>query len=262
MTIYGRQNIKRELQLVIIALVTLLSVQSGQASSSLPTEVTLVNDPYPPYVMPAGHPLGPGIDMEIALQVLKNLGIEVTVELMPFRRVLATLEAGQADMTTSLSFRKERDAYLLWSRPYRKDVRYIFFTRRDSSFNPQRLDDLSGKDVGMVSGFVFPPAFIENRDIRKTEAPHMESLVNMLLADRFDAIIVNSVVGRYQLQATGRMTEVKEAQFELVTPGSKGTVMAFSRARNHEELVRHFDQELERMLSDGAIERIVEKYLE
>ena len=224
-------------------------------------EFVLANSPYPPYVMPENHPLGPGIDMEIALRALEKLGIRATVRIAPFKRVLAMLEEGQADMTTTLSYRAERDAYLLWSEPYRTDTAYVFFTVKGSPFDPARLEDLRGRTVGMVRGFAYPQSFAGDPHITRVEAPHMESLVGMLLAGRFDAIIVNSMAGRYELQATGRMGDVRQAPFEIRTPDDRGTVMGFSKVRGHEDLLGRFNAEMRRMVADGTVDAIAGRYL-
>ena len=171
------------------------------------------------------------------------------------------LEAGQADLTTSLSYRAERDEYLCWSLPYRTDTNYIFFTRRDSDFEPGRIEDLRGRRVGVVRGFVFPAAFADDPAIEKVEAPHIPSLLAMLLEGRFDALIVNSIVGKHELKATGRMAEVRQAPFILQTPGDKGTVMGFSKARLSRDFVGRFDEQIRKMLGDGTIGRIEAKYL-
>lgn len=125
----------------------------------LPAAVILENSSYPPYVMPENQSGGPGIDMEIAMTALEKMGVRTMVKLVPFKRVLAMLEEGQADLTTSLSYRPDRDAYLYWSLPYRTDTNYVFFTRKDSAFQPERIEDLRGRKVGVVRGFVFPSAF-------------------------------------------------------------------------------------------------------
>ena len=245
----------------LAAALVILASQTIAWSQELPPEVILVNSPYPPYVMPEGDPNGPGIDMEIAMQALGNLGVRATVTMVPFKRVLAMLEEGQADLTTSLSFRQEREAYLLWSRPYRTGASYVFFTRKGAAFPPRRIEDLRGRTVGVVRGFVFPPAFSEDQDIRKVEAPHIASLMNMLLEGRFDALIVNSLAGRYELLATGRIDEVEQAPFSLVTPGDKGTFMGFSKVRTRPEFVERFNAEIAKMQADGTIRRIEDKYL-
>jgi polar amino acid transport system substrate-binding protein len=245
----------------IIFYLALLSFSGQALAQPLPEEVILANAPYPPYVMPEKHAGGPGIDMEIAMTALENMGVRAVVKLAPFKRVLAMLEEGQAELTTSLSFRAERDEYLHWSLPYRTDTSYIFFTRKDSAFQPERIEDLRGMKVGVVRGFVFPAAFAEDPDIEKVEAPHIPSMLAMLLEGRFDALIVNSIVGKHEMLATGRMAEVKQAPFSLRSPNDKGTVMGFSKARVSREFVDRFNAELRKMLNDGTIDRIEDKYL-
>jgi ABC-type amino acid transport substrate-binding protein len=246
----------------IILYLALLSFPGQTVAQPLPAEMILANSPYPPYVMPENHSDGPGIDMEIAMTALENMGVRTVIKLIPFKRVLAMLEEGQADLTTSLSYRAERDEYLHWSLPYRTDTSYIFFTRKDSSFQPERIEDLRDRKVGVVRGFVFPSAFADDPAIEKVVAPHIPSLLGMLLEGRFDALIVNSIVGKHELMATGRMAEVKQAPFSLRTPGDKGTVMGFSKLRVSREFVERFNEELRKMLDDGTIGRIEEKYLD
>lgn len=246
---------------ILIAMAFLAFLLPGMISRAANTEFILANAPYPPFVMPTGHPEGPGIDMEIAMRVLERLGITAQVRIEPFKRVLAMLEEGRADMTTSLSFREDRDRYLLWSTPYRNDTTYIFYVRNDSAFAPRKLEDLRGRTVGMARGFVFPEAFMQDSAIAKGEAPHMKSLAAMLLEGRFDAIIVNSLAGRHELKATGRMNEIRQAPFSIMSPGDAGTFMGFSRARVHRDLVRRFNAELERLKADGVIDEIERKYL-
>ncbi len=84
----------------------------------------------------------------------------------------------------------------------------------------------------------------------------------MLLEGRFDALIVNSIVGKHELKATGRMAQVRQAPFILQTPGDKGTVMGFSKARVSREFLVRFDEEIRKILGDGTIGRIEEKYLD
>jgi polar amino acid transport system substrate-binding protein len=246
----------------IILYLAVLSFPGQALAQPLPAEVILANSPYPPYVMPENQSGGPGIDMEIAMTALENMGVRTVVKLVPFKRVLAMLEAGQADLTTSLSHRAERDEYLYWSLPYRTDTSYIFFTRSDSAFEPERIEDLRGRKVGVVRGFVFPSAFADDPAIEKVEAPHIPSMVGMLLEGRFDALIVNSIAGKHELKATGRMAEVRQAPFILRTPGDKGTVMGFSRARVSRDFVDSFDAEIRKMLGNGTIGRIEAKYLD
>jgi polar amino acid transport system substrate-binding protein len=222
----------------------------------------IANAPYPPFVMPEGHALGPGIDMEIAIEALRRMGIRANVQMYPFTRVLAALKSGEAQLTTTLSFNADRDAYLRWSAPYRSGSGYLIFTLRSANFTPTALEDLRGKSVGVVRGFVYPPAFSANAGIAKIEAPDSESLIKMFFAERFDAIITNSIVGSYDLKASGRMAEAYQAPFVLQSQDNRATVMGFSKQAVSADIVERFNRELSAMQADGSMARIERKYLE
>jgi polar amino acid transport system substrate-binding protein len=222
----------------------------------------IANAPYPPFVMPEGHALGPGIDMEIAIEALRRVGIRASVQMYPFTRVLAALKSGEAQLTTTLSFNAERDAYLRWSAPYRSGSGYLIFTLSSGGFKPAALEDLRGKSVGVVRGFVYPPAFSANAGIAKIEAPDSESLIKMFFAGRFDAIITNSIVGSYDLKTSGRMAEAYQAPFVLQSQDNRATVMGFSKQAVSADIVERFNRELSAMQADGTMANIERKYLE
>jgi polar amino acid transport system substrate-binding protein len=199
--------------------------------------------------------------MEIAVTALANLGVKANIQLVPFKRALAMIEAGEADLTTTLSFREDRDAYLLWSAPYRDDTGYVFFTSNDSKFKPKSLIELRNHTVGIVKGYTYPSAFTDDPLIKKVEAQDMKSLVAMLLVGRFDVMIVNSIVGKFELKATGQLNQVTQADFELRSKDAKGTTMGFSKVKKLNPLVEAFNKQLLEMKANGTIARIEKKYL-
>jgi len=212
--------------------------------------------------MDDGSKAGPGIDMEIAVKVLSNLGVKTKIQLVPFKRALAMLESGDADLTTTLSFREDRDAYLLWSAPYRTDTAYVFYTPKNSTFVPKNLAELSKHKLGLITGFAYPDALGKIPDLIRVEAPDTEKLVTMLLGGRFEVMIVNSIVGKYELTSTGKRNEVQQLGFELRGTDAKGTVMGFSKKKNLGALVVAFNAELKKMKADGSLDKIEGKYLD
>ena len=87
----------------------------GPAWAQAPRRLLLVNAPYPPFVMEAGDPEGEGMDVEIARQALEPAGYELGLQLFPWRRALAMLEQGAADLTTTLSLSGDRQRFLRYS---------------------------------------------------------------------------------------------------------------------------------------------------
>lgn len=251
------QAARRPTALALVASV----IACAAYAQARPRELLMINTPYPPYVMPADHPVGPGIDVELASLALERIGVAVKISMVPFARGLFMLENGEAQLTTTLSVRDDRGAYLYWSTPYRTDVSYHFYVPADGAFIPRSIEELRGKTVGTVRGFFYPAPFAEDEAIRKLEAPDMPSLVAMGAARRFDAIIVNGIVGKYEIAVSGRAAQLTEAPFEIRSPDSRGTVFGFSKKAVAPDLVGAFNRELERLIADGTLRRITEKYL-
>ena len=113
----------------------------------------------------------------------------------------------------------------------------------------------------MARGFVFPEAFMQDRAIGKDEAPHMKSLAAMLRQAVSTPSSSTGLAGRYELQQTGRMNEIRQVPFSIGSPDDAGTFMGFSRARLHRNLVRRVNAELERMKAEGVVGEIEQKYL-
>ena len=64
------------------------------------------------------------------------------------------LKVGLADLTTTISRRDDREAYLRFTAPYRLGANYCFYTRRGSPVRIGSLDDLRDSrdiDAGWVS---------------------------------------------------------------------------------------------------------------
>ena len=144
-----------------LTLGTLAFFASVSALAAPNKTLVLVNDPYPPYVMPAGDKIGPGIDIEIAKEALSRGGYQVEVKLVPFKRVMVMLENGEADFTTTLSFKPERDKFLDWSSSYRDETIYHFYVAKGKTWPATTLADFKGKRLGVTAGFSYPKA-IEN----------------------------------------------------------------------------------------------------
>jgi|GEM_PF-1949983 len=251
---------------MVFASATLLSVNAmaqGKAAGGK-SKIVLINDSYPPFVMEAGNPLGEGMDVEIAREALKrgsNGKIEVEVKLVPWKRVLKTLEDGAADFTTSISYKKERDAFLDWSDAYRSMTTYYFYTKKGSPLKLTKLEELEGKRLGVTAGFTYPDEISKNDKIKKEDAPDIKLSMEKLLKDRTDYIVVNSVAGLWSLKEGKFLEGLEKQPYEHVSKDALGTLMAFAKKKKHAEAVKAMNAGIKSMIEDKSIEKIEQKYL-
>ena len=233
----------------------LLAVGTALAGERL----LLVNTPYPPFVNPAGHPQGEGIDIEIAREALSRAGYEVEVRLVPWKRALSMLEQGEADLTTTISKNGDRDRFLAWTNGYRHSVRYHFYTRSDAPFSVQRLEDLDGHVLGVTTGFFYPPKLTERSRQTIHTGGSLSATVQMLHAGRTEIIIVNGLAGAWEIQ---RLKLAQDLRLQPFTYSSDSpTYMAFSKARGKTKALEAMNNALAAMAKDGTISRIEKKYV-
>ncbi len=158
----------------------------------------------PPYVLEPGHTAGDGIDIDILRAALSLSGrYELAIERLPWRRVLAELEAGRADLTVAVRETPERQRFLAFSRGYGSSVQHDFYALRERGPLIQRLEDLQSLRLGVVAGFAFPPRLQAALGVRVERALNLDTLLRMVAAARIDAAVVNHLPGRWLVQELG-----------------------------------------------------------
>lgn len=209
-----------------------------------PHELVLAVATLPPYVLEARHAAGDGIDVDIAREALRlGGGYRLRVVRLPWRRVLATLEQGEADLTAAVRDTPERRRFLAFSRGYGATVQHDFYALRERGPLLRRLEDLAALRVGVVSGFAFPAPLQAALRGPQEQAINLPTLMRMVAARRIDVAVVNHLPGRWLLQEL-QLGELLQRQPYSHDSGDL-THMAVSRARSgHEAVLEALDRGL------------------
>jgi len=238
-------------------------VLSFLATSAISAQnISMINDTYEPFVMDGKNPNLPGIDIEIASIALKKAGYDFNFKVVPWSRVLDELKRGKADMTTTLSWKEERDAFLDWSIPYRTTTTYLFLYPKDKPLQIKSLKDLEGKKIAGIRDFTYPKDISENSKIRIEGLKSLDVAVEFMLQGRADLVIANSVQGIWEIKTKGLAEKVAPTEFKFQSQDEgRGTMMGFSKSRNLKSTIEKFNKALEEMIKSGEIQKIEEKYL-
>lgn len=214
------------------------------AGASVPRELLMAAAPLPPYVLDAGHPAGDGIDVDIAREALRlGGGYRLRVERLPWRRVLAMLQQGEADLTSGARETPERRRFLSFSRGYGATVQHDFYALRKRGALIHRLEDLPALRIGVVAGFAFPPTLQQALRGSLEQAINLPTLLRMVAAERIDAAVVNHLPGRWLLQQLGLTEQLRRQPYSH--DSGDLTHMAVSQARpNHAEVLAALDRGL------------------
>ena len=202
---------------------TLVTIPAlGGAVPGAVATLRMVSETLPPYVLPEDHPLGEGIDVDIARQALgAQGGLPIRLERLPWRRALALLESGEADLAPGVRRTAERERFLAFSQPYGSVVRHRAYSAREVRFSVRRSADLAQWHVGLVQGYAYPENLLAALGARVSRLPDEPALL------RVDVALVTDLRARWAVQQLGLQQALRLHPFEFAE--GHRTQMAFSR---------------------------------
>lgn len=127
-----------------------------------------------------------GTDGDLAVEIAKNLGLEIDMKSMEWNALIQATKQGQVDaLIGSVGWTEERSKVMLLSDPI-----YYFGTlliqKKDTNWNS--FADMKGRVVGTVSGFTLVP-----------ELKAVEGIGEVKLYDTQDAVMRDIVAGRLDI---------------------------------------------------------------
>ena len=213
---------------------------------------------YPPYefIVPGagGEMEYVGIDVDIAEEIAKDMGVELVIDSMPFDSVIASVSAGKADVGVSaLSILPERLNYVDFSDVY-YTAHQACLTKKDSGI--ATAEDLQGKTIGAQEGTSGQFTAEEYTDVDKI-FPYQKVLdaVIELQNGKLDCVIADDHTIKAILASLNDDTMVI-ANIEF--PEEE---YAIAVGKNQPELLAAINASLARMKEDGTYDALVEKWL-
>lgn len=218
-----------------------------------------------PYTVRASDGRLSGIDVEIAQELMRRLGCELSFKEMPFGRGLRELESGDLDMLTSAFHRPERERYALFSAPVLQARKRLYVRRADlAGFQARSLREWlsSGATLGVLPGVVYGPDYSELQQDPALKA-RIHTVVNrrslwlMLDRQRIDGMLVDELTANHELQRLSLQQTVAAAPLVLAGEPSH---TAFSKHSTDAAFVARYNAALAAMARDGSLARILARY--
>lgn len=232
------------------------------AQGPAPREIHFVDAPYPPYTIgeEGRSPTG-GVAVELVRELFRRLHVKLTIELVPWNRVLKMAEVGRADGITLLMRNEERDRFLVFSDEV-LEAKEVFYYKRDRfrAFTWRSFNDLKPYKIGLVHGYTYGEGFvraIEKLGLRIDYCDTDQNGLQKLMAGRIDLFLCDELVGRSQLALNADMKKALLASLDPVTVYSY--YVAFSRLSEAKALLPEVNQVIAEMKADGVIDRILEE---
>jgi len=207
-----------------------------------------------------------GLDVELMSAIMKNAGLTLNFKEMPWNRSLMELEKGNLDIAPGASKTAEREAYALFSMPYRKETAVLYVKKGTSGkYKFDNLSDIIGSDfqLGVVRGYYYGEAYDQlmkdpgfQKQVQDSSAD--KTNLNKLIKGRINGFLMEPVAATALLKEEGLQNEV---EIHPMTVYSDDIYVMFSKQSTSASDVSVFNKSLEELKASGVYQQIMDKYL-
>ena len=202
---------------------------------------------FPPFESTDDNGTVIGIEPDLLAIICGNLGLTAEPYAIDFDSALVAPGAGKADAVVSgVTVKEERKATLDFTIPYVTIVQGVVFKAGAEI----TMDNLGEKMIGVQSGTTGQIEAVNNFGEDHVLAYDKYSLAFQALQNgQIDCIMVDDMVGAaYMKQIPG---------LEMISTGYTPEDFAFGFAKGNTELVEAFNAELQKLIDDGTVEKII-----
>ncbi|MBR2860265.1 MAG: transporter substrate-binding domain-containing protein [Clostridia bacterium] len=196
-----------------------------------------------------------GIEIDILKLVCQDLGVELVIEQMDFSAVLPGVQAAKYDVGVSgITITEKRQKNMLFTQPY-YEAAQVIVVKEGSPITSKA--DLAGKKVSAQTGTTAEEYCLEKGyAVSSFEANSDAQLA--LLNGNVDAWVIDNCTAKEMVE----LHNSEDAANPLVILSDIMTTepYAFAFAFGSEDLVEAVDKSLDKLLADGTIQSIFDKY--
>lgn len=229
---------------IIAGILTLL------ATTAYADTLKLVTEDYPPYSFRDGAILkGSSIDQVNLL--MRDAGLDHTVEIMPWARALALTEKQPDHCVFTTTHNAERDPNFKWVEPLLAG-RTLLIRKTGASINPQSLDDAKQFLVG-VTRDDFTADLLKAKDFKRLDlASDFNLNLNKLMLGRIDLM---PIAEDYYVKLRRDGTEI-----EKVLVLSEQIYSVACNKAVPDETIAKMQTSLDKLIADGTQAALFKKY--
>ena len=230
-------------------------------------KITMYTDAaFPPFEYTEGNNVM-GVDVEIGLEIAKDLGVELDVKNVKFDTIVAGIQSGKAAFgAAGITMTDERKEAVDFSQEYYTSIQYIICKEGD---NYSSIADLAGKKIGVQLGTTGD--FLIDEAVNGSEDEETKEHVKGALEDsgaelkqyatpveaaqdlfngRIDVVVVDKLPAE---SIAGQNEGYKAVEISDAEPESYGICVA----KGNEDLLAAINKTLDRLKEEGKIEQYV-----
>ncbi|WP_020410716.1 transporter substrate-binding domain-containing protein [Hahella ganghwensis] len=216
--------------------------------SAMAENVTAAQDPWPPFVQEGPDP---GISIALLKAAMAKEGYNVDFRIMPWNRA-----NGNVDLLPGAWFTEERSSYLIYSDYYvQSSIKFI--KKKGDPFEYTGLDSLSGKKVGIVSGY--GDEFSGSTNFSRPEAGSIEANIKKLVSGRIDLTLEDEIVAKSVIKGAGLDLGAVDFTKEALSVNNLHVAAGKANARG-QQIIDAYNRGLAAIKADGTYEKILADY--
>lgn len=226
---------------------------SYAAEEPVTVQVQLAADVWPPFTNHFGKPR---IATDIVHLALAKSGYKPTTKILDSWTVPEDLKADKYDGCGSMWKSADREAYLLFSRPY-LESRLRLVGKKGLDVNITDLSELKDKRLALVKGYAYGELVDSLKGVEIIYGNDDVANLKMLISDEADYSLIDDLLIQYALKEhTEKCAEFLDfGQQSLLTQPIHLAVR--KNLAGAEEIIKKFDQTIRLMQADGTYNRIL-----
>ncbi|MBZ4671538.1 MAG: amino acid transporter substrate-binding protein family [Oscillospiraceae bacterium] len=211
-----------------------------------------------------------GVDVDIANEIAKDLGVELEIKDVEFSSVLAAIPSGKGDFGASgLSVTPEREKQMDFSIKYVKSVQYIIVPE---DVKVTVFEDLAGKKIGVQTGTTGETIVNDEINGYKDDSgkevkgvlqdsgascsgySSAMNAVQDLQAGRIDAVVIDKLPAE---AIVAKNTGIKCLELVYADGSKTEEEYAIAVRKGNKELLDQINSTLQRLIDEGKIDEFL-----
>ncbi|MHB8062733.1 MAG: ABC transporter substrate-binding protein [Ruminiclostridium sp.] len=195
-----------------------------------------------------------GFDISIAQEIAKDLGVQLEIVDMGFEGLLAALNSNKADIVISgMNPDETRRKSVDFSKIY-YEAKQGVLVRNENKGSIKSIADLSGKKVGAQLGTTQEGIAKEQmKGSSLVSLSKIPDLVMELKNKKIDALVVELPV------ANGYIKNNDDLALSDISVEEESGGVAVAVKKNNSDLVKLIDKTLDRLMTNGSIDKFVQE---
>ncbi len=220
-------------------------------------EITVVANIWPPYVdnaLPDG-----GLAMKIVKTAFQRAGYTANVKIEKWEKALAGSKLGVYDVVGAVWKSDSRKKKLLYSQPYLKN-NIIFVANANSKFDYNKLSDLHGLVVGILTDYAYDKKFMKDPLILKFRANRLTQNLIAVQNGQLDLAVADKRLALYELKHFMGDNQ-KNFRFLANNLTTRNIYIAAPIVNKESKtIIEKFNQGLAAIKKDGTYQKILNSY--